>query len=437
MRAELNRKLTLSGSGTPAGQLMRQYWQPAALSRELESIHPVRPVNLLGEKLVLFRDDSGNLGLIDRHCAHRGADLCYGRIENGGIRCPFHGWLFDTNGNCLQQPAEPSGSNQHHRIQQNSYSVIEKNGIIFAFMGEGPPPTLPALDCFIAPGEFTFAFKGFLECNWLQALEVGIDPAHASFLHRFINDETAEQSYGKQFRDSVDNSELTGTQLLREYNQPKIEAVTTEFGVRLTALRTMHDQRIHLRITNQLFPNAIVIPMSREMSITQWHVPIDDTHCYWYAIFTSYDSPVDQNKMLQQRLELYELPDYRPRLNKRNQYGYDPYEQQTKTYTGMGEDINVHDQWAVESQGPIQDRTREHLARSDCGIIAYRRLLEQSIDHSDPTLNLPLYGAELSPSSEQFPYPVDAIVTDPSQISSWLEIATSHRNRAPWISSSE
>ena len=129
-----------------------------------------------------------------------------------------------------------------------------------------------------------------------------------------------------------------------------------------------------------MFPNAFIIPMSREMTITQWHVPVDDTKHYWYAIFTSFGQPVNKDEMRRQRLELYELPDYMPRKNKHNDYGFDPHEQEHETYTGMGADINVHDQWACESMGEIQDRTREHLGQSDKAITAYRRLLRNAID---------------------------------------------------------
>jgi hypothetical protein len=131
-----------------------------------------------------------------------------------------------------------------------------------------------------------------------------------------------------------------------------------------------------------MFPNAFVIPMSREMTITQWHVPIDDTRHYWYAIFTSFGAPVDKGEMRRQRLQLYELPDYIPRKNRSNGYGFDPHEQAHETFTGMGADINVHDQWACESMGAIQDRTQEHLGRSDKAIIAYRRLLRAAIDEA-------------------------------------------------------
>ena len=434
MRASQNDLFTRTGSGTAMGRLMRRYWQPAALTRELAGPRPVRPVNLLGERLVLFRDNHGELGLIGRHCAHRGADLCYGRLEDGGLRCSFHGWLFDRNGQCLEQPAEPQGSTLHTRIRTTRYPVVECNGIVFAWMGEGEPPAIPTLDSLVAPDTHTFAFKGLIECNWLQVLEVGIDPAHASFLHRFAEDEDTRESYGKQFRDAVKGTEIPVTRVLREFSRPDIHAEQTDYGVRLTALRHLNDTDIHVRVTNQVFPHAIVIPMSQEMTITQWHVPMDDTHCYWYAIFTSYGGPVDKEKMHQQRLELYELPDYVPRISKRNDYGYDAEEQNTRTYTGMGHDINVHDQWAVESQGRIHDRTREHLGRTDIGIIQYRRLLQQALDAQEQAQPLPLYREDGTTKPVDGPLTVDAVLEQQSWRSDWPTHAAALRSQASWHS---
>ncbi|MEM8652833.1 MAG: aromatic ring-hydroxylating dioxygenase subunit alpha [Pseudomonadota bacterium] len=376
---ELNNTLTRSGPGTEVGEVMRRYWQPAALSDELAGNRPVVPVTLLGEKLVLFRDDEGNLGLIDRHCPHRGADLCYGRLEDNGLRCPFHGWHFDRNGQCVEQPGEPEGSQMHKQIKTTSYPVVEKNGIIFAYLGPGAEPEFPNFDCFRAPDSHVFAFKGLWECNWLQAMEVGIDPAHASFLHRFLEDEDPADAYGKQFRDKAADTDIPMTKLLRDYPRPEISVEETDYGMRITALRHMENGKTHVRITNQIFPEAICIPMSREMIITQWHVPIDDENCYWYSMFTSFDKPVDKQLMREQRLKEHRLPDYAPIKNKRNNYNYDPDEQSNETYTGMGLDINVHDQWAVESPGPIFDRTKEHLGRTDVAIIKYRRMLRAAI----------------------------------------------------------
>ena len=179
------------------------------------------------------------------------------------------------------------------------------------------------------------------------------------------------------------------TKLLREYERPEITIEDTSYGFRIITTRDIDAGTVHYRITNLLFPNAIVIPMSDDMTITQWHVPVDDKTCYWYALFTSFSGPVDKALMRLQRLELYTLPDYRPRLNRSNNYGFDPGEQKHRTYTGMGMDINVHDQWAVESLGRIQDRTREHLGKTDVAITRYRRILKEAITAVDEGTALP------------------------------------------------
>ncbi|KTT14705.1 aromatic ring-hydroxylating dioxygenase subunit alpha [Pseudacidovorax intermedius] len=377
---EQNDFMTRVAPGKPAGELLRRYWQPVALHEELDGPRPLKAVKLMGQDFVLFRDETGRLGLLDRDCPHRGADLAFGRLEDGGLRCPFHGWLFDATGQCLETPAEPVGSKMCTRIKQGAYPVVERSGIVFAYIGPGEPPAFPEFDCFVAPGTHTFAFKGLWECNWLQALEVGMDPAHASFLHRFFEDEDTSESYGKQFRGASADSDLPITKVLREYDRPEIAVEPTEYGMRLTTLRKLDESATHVRVTNVMFPQAFVIPMSAEMTITQWHVPVDDTHTYWYAIFTSFTGPVDKQQMREQRLATIELPDYVSRRNKSNQYGYDVQEQASQTFTGMGMDINVHDQWACESQGPIQDRSREHLGATDKGIITFRRMLVRAIE---------------------------------------------------------
>ncbi|MBI3434107.1 MAG: aromatic ring-hydroxylating dioxygenase subunit alpha [Proteobacteria bacterium] len=374
-----NDLITRIGPGTPAGTLMRRYWQPAALVDELKVNRPVKPVRLLGEDLVIFKDDKGRYGLIERACPHRGADLAFGRLEDGGLRCSFHGWLFGVDGQCLETPAEPDNSPLCVNIRQKSYPVVEKSGILFAYLGPGEPPALANFDCFIAPDAYTFAFKGLIECNWLQSLEVGIDPVHTSFLHRFFQDEDPAAGYGKMFRDRSADSEMPMTRIMREHTRPRIEVEQTAFGMSVATLRQVSERNMHVRVTNLLFPNAFCIPMSNEMTITQWHVPVDDTQNYWYAIFTSFGAPVDKDEMRRQRLETYELPNYTPRKNKRNEYGFDPHQQQDFTYTGMGADINVHAQWATASMGAIQDRTKEHLGSSDKAINIYRRILRTAI----------------------------------------------------------
>ena len=379
---EQNDLITRTGKGTPAGDLMRRYWQPAALVDELAGNRPIRPFRLFGEDLVLFKDEQGRYGLVGRHCPHRGTDLAYGRLEDGGLRCPFHGWLFNITGKCLETPAEPPESNLCANIKQKAYPVIEKSGILFAYLGPGEPPAFPDFDCFIAPDTHTFAFKGLIECNWLQSLEVGVDPVHTSFLHRFFHDDDPSQSYGKVFRDITRDSDMPMSRIMREFTRPQIEVEPTDYGFRLVTLRQISDKSTHVRVTNLMFPNAFVIPMSRDMTITQWHVPVDDDKHYWYAIFTSFGEPVNKEEMRRQRLALYDLPDYVPNRNKRNDYGFDPHEQEHETFTGMGADINVHDQWACESMGAIQDRTQEHLGTSDKAIVAYRKLLRGALDQA-------------------------------------------------------
>ena len=160
MTPEQNDRITLSAQGTPLGLLLRCYWQPIALHEELDGPRPVRAVRVLGQDLVLFRDEIGRLGLLDRDCPHRNADLAFGRPENGGLRCLFHGWLFDTSGKCLETPGEPAGSKLCDRVRQKSYPVVERGGIIFGYLGQGVAPALPSLDCFIAPDRPRLCVQG-------------------------------------------------------------------------------------------------------------------------------------------------------------------------------------------------------------------------------------------------------------------------------------
>ncbi len=436
--AEQNDLMTRVGPGTPAGQLLRRYWQPVALADDLRGPRPVRSIELMGQHFVLFRDESGRLGMLDRDCPHRGADLAFGRLENGGLRCAFHGWLFDAGGACIETPAEPAGSKLCTRIRQGAYPVVERAGTVFAYIGEGEPPAFPEFDCFVAPASHTFAFMGLFECNWLQALEVGLDPAHASYLHRFFEDADTAESYGKQFRGASADSDMPITKVLREYERPDISLEPTEFGFRLKALRKLSEDSTHVRVTNMVFPQAFIIPMSSEMTISQWHVPVDDTHCYWFAIFTSFTGPVDREQMRAQRLELYELPAYTSRKNKRNNYGFNVQEQLTETYTGMGDDINVHDQWAVESQGAIQDRTREHLGTTDKGIAAYRRMLVNAIEATEAGQGAPMLIDASQAGNFSGPPSIDGIGRVPADAAAtdayWQEADRARRLKSDWAS---
>lgn len=446
MHADQNERLTRVGPGTPGGQLLRRYWQPVALLDEFDpaldprmAIRPVKAVRLLGQDLVLFRNTDGAFGLLDRDCPHRGADLAFGRHEGDGLRCPFHGWKFDITGQCTQTPAEPAGSTLCTRIRQRSYPLLEKAGVLFAWLGpEGQePPPFPALDCFAAPATHSFAFKGLWHCNWLQAFEVGIDPAHASFLHRFFHDEGLEESYGRQFRGAslgeLDGQRLPMTKVMREFDQPDISFESMPYGLRLTALRPINDAITHVRVTNAVFPQTFVIPLSETMTITQMHVPVDDTRNYWYAFFTSFAEPVDKTTMRNQRLEAVTLPDYIPKAGQHNQWGFNAEEQRDRTYLGMGEsDINVHDQWACESMGAIQDRTREHLGTTDKVIMANRRNLLKAIEAVAAGEPAPALGNPTVASQRFGPDTVDGIAPTATWAQWWRDAVAAKRANAPW-----
>ena len=446
MKAELNERITRIGPGTPCGQLMRQYWQPVALVDEFNpaldpnmAIRPVKAVRLLGQDLVLFKNAQGEYGLLDRDCPHRGADLSFGRNEGDGLRCPFHGWKFDVSGRCTDTPAEPNGSTLCRHIRQRSYPLIERSGVLFAWLGDegSTPPPLPALDCLTAPSTHTFAFKGLWRCNWLQAFEVGIDPAHTSFLHRFFSDESLDNTYGRQFRGAsagaVDGERWPMTRVMRESVQPDIRAEAQPYGMRLTTLRALTEAITHVRVTHAIFPHTFVIPLSETMTITQMHVPVDDTNTYWVSIFTSFADPVNKEAMRNQRLPYVTLPDYIPKSGRHNHWGFNPEEQLNRTYLGMGEDdINVHDQWACESMGAIQDRTREHLGTSDRAIMLNRRMLQQAIDDVQAG-RTPLGMAQADVATTRLgPDTVDGIAPAKGWEDWWQQAVRAKREGSPW-----
>ena len=454
MNAEQNQRLTRITPGTPCGQLLRQYWQPAALVDEFNPAldprmaqRPVKAIKLLGQDLVLFKDALGGWGLLDRDCAHRGADLSFGRLETsaqgGGLRCPFHGWKFAPDGRCLETPAEPAGSKLCDRIKQRSYPVMEQSGVLFAWLGDADktPPPFPAFDCFRAPASHSFAFKGLWNANWLQAFEVGIDPAHPSYLHRFLHDEALEDigsnAAGKQFRSAsagtADGEQWPMTRIMREFAKPDISVVDKPWGLQLTALRHMTDSLTHVRVTQAIFPATFVIPLSEHMTITQMHVPVDDTHTYWYTFFTSFDAPLDKEAMRAQRQQFITLPDYIPKAGRHNNWGFDADEQARTTYLGMGEeDINVHDQWAVESMGEIADRTREHLGTTDKVIMANRRLLVKALDAVESGGVAPGTADASQSVNMAGPDTVDGIAPAGSWDAWWQAAADAKRNKAPW-----
>ncbi len=378
MTQEENDLLTRVGPGTPAGELLRRYWQPLALAEELPPGGAPKPVRLLGEDLVLFRDDQGKAGLLDIHCAHRGADLSYGRVEDGGLRCIYHGWLYDVKGQCLDQPGEPDGGHSRGNIRQKAYPCHETAGLIFAYLGPGEPPLLPAYEIFAVPQEYRFASKIYSECNYLQANEGNIDPVHLSFLHRFFEEDLAGRGRPTEFR-KVRGGNVSPNQLFSENLTPTTEIELEDFGVRIYTWRPV-GENAYLRVSNFVMPNLCAVPGETQGAgyLINWHVPIDDEHHWKFMIVFNRKAPLDMDRFTK-RYTGEMLPDYRPVRTARNRYGQDRNEQKTKSNTGMGPFFPGHDLYATESQGSIQDRTREHLVSSDKAIVAARKQLLKAI----------------------------------------------------------
>lgn len=439
LSAEENNLLCQVGPGTPMGEVMRRYWQPVGLTEELPVERPAKAVKILNEDLVLFRDDQGRVGLVDRYCAHRAADLSYGRIEDGGLRCCYHGWLYDTTGQCLDQPAEPAGSLFYEKIRIKAYPCQEVNGIIYTYMGPGEPPLMPAFDWNIAPREHVSVFKGYQAASYLQANEGEIDPAHLGILHRVFSNDVPEDSYGNILNTTAQDTDIPLAEILRNQWRPLLEAEPTDFGVRITIVRDFDPLNAlkHVRISHFLFPNAALVAIDKDRALVQWHVPIDDESNWRFDIAYSYTEPLDDEKLRNERLLSHTMPDYMPIRNKTNRYGYDPEEQRTQTYIGVGFDINTHDTWAIEGPGPIQDRTKEHLGTTDKAIIMARQMLLKAAYDIQEGTEPP--AVVFDPDKNQFDDALAIDTTAPTE--TWREVwKTQHAKRraaSPWASKVE
>jgi phenylpropionate dioxygenase-like ring-hydroxylating dioxygenase large terminal subunit len=372
MTREANDFLTRTGSGTPAGELLRRYWQPVCLTDELRpGTAPLR-TTILGEELVLFRDQAGRPGLLGIHCSHRGTDLSYGRVENGGLRCLYHGWLYDIHGRCLEQPGEPGGGEHRDDIRHPAYPCVEAGGVIFSYMGPGQPPLLPNYDFLKASPAHLYVSKIFHECNYLQANEGNIDPVHLSFLHRFL--ENRNERYA-----GVRGAGESHYNLVARNIAPTIDVELVDFGVRIYTVRNLEPGKRYLRVSYFILPNLSAFPgqTGGEGYSVNWHVPVDDTHHWKYTFVYSAKSPLQKEVVSRERSEL--TSDYRLVRNQANRYLQDREAMNTHTYAGMGSGFQAHDAFATTSQGPVQDRSAEHLVSSDKAIVAARKLLEKAI----------------------------------------------------------
>ncbi|HEY6367896.1 MAG TPA: Rieske 2Fe-2S domain-containing protein [Candidatus Binatia bacterium] len=372
MTQEENKLLTRTGRGTPGGELFRRYWQPVALSEELPSGAAPISIKILGEDLVLFRDDKGRAGLLGIHCSHRGTDLSYGRVEDGGLRCLYHGWLYNVEGHCLEQPGEPGGGEHRNAIRHPAYPCKESGGVIFTYMGPRTPPLLPNYEFLNAPPERLYVNKIFHECNYLQANEGNIDPVHLSFLHRFL--ENREERYR-----GVRGAEESHYNLVARNIAPILDVELTDFGVRIYTVRRLEGDKAYLRVSYFILPNLSAFPgqTGGEGYSVNWHVPIDDDYHWKYTFVYSAGAPLDKKMVNQERSEL--TPDYRLVRNGANRFMQDRESMKSKTYAGMGSGFQAHDAFATASQGAIQDRTGEHLVSSDKAIVAARKFMEKAI----------------------------------------------------------
>ena len=368
-----NNLLTQVGPGTPCGELMRRYWQPVALSEELPRDGAPLKVQILGEELVLFRDDQGRPGLLGLHCSHRGTDLSYGRVEDGGLRCLYHGWLYDICGRVLEQPGEPGGGTNRDGIRHRAHPCQESGGVIFTYMGPGEAPLLPKYDFLTAPEEHRTVTKVFHQCNYLQANEGNIDPVHLSFLHQYLEEAKPPLQRIVAGTNDTDNA------LLRKDIAPTIEVEVTDYGLRIYTTRNAGLDKCYFRVTNFIMPNLAAFGGSTvgDGYSVHWHVPIDDTHHWKYLFMFSRAKPLNPELQGKNRAEV--TPDYRLTRLAANRYQQDRESMKAKSFTGIGFNFQAHDAFATESQGPVQDRTNEHLVSSDKAIIAARKLLLNGI----------------------------------------------------------
>jgi phthalate 4,5-dioxygenase oxygenase subunit len=371
--AEENQLLTQTGPNAPCGEMMRRYWQPVALCEELPAGGAPVKVKILGEELVLFRDDQGRPGLIGLHCSHRGTDLSYGRVEDGGLRCLYHGWLYDICGRVIDQPGEPGGGVNKDAIRHRAHPCEESGGVIFTYMGAGEAPLLPNYEFLTVPAEYRTVVKIYEDCNYLQGNEGNIDPVHLSFLHQILNEAQVAR------RRTVPGSDATDNALLAEDIAPTIEVEITDYGVRIYTLRDAGRDKRYLRVTNFVMPNLSVFggsTVGAGYSI-HWHVPIDDTRHWKYTFAFSREKPLDDFLRNRNRAEI--SADYRLTRNRSNRYQQDRDSMKTQTFTGMGINFQAHDAFATESQGPVQNRTEENLVSSDKAIVAARKLILNAI----------------------------------------------------------
>jgi phthalate 4,5-dioxygenase oxygenase subunit len=374
-----NEFLTRIGLGTPMGALLRQYWIPACLSSELVADgDPVR-LMLLGEKLIAFRDSAGRIGVFDHRCPHRCASLFFGRNEEGGLRCAYHGWKFDAAGNCLDMPNVPGEHDLAKHVTARAYKAAERNGLVYVYMGErAEAPALPAIEALLTPPGETALFCRMRECNWLQALEGDVDTAHFTFLH-----------VGKVEPDEVDPSHMERFQLLERAAEYQVK--TADWGTMYAAYRPATPGHCYYRYAHMVMPFWTLFPNGAFAGniLAQGWVPMDDTHTMVFTLMWKGATPP-----LQKKLDGSQIPHlfrespmqpnttdwfgrWRTVASAENDYLIDREMQRTASFSGIS-GLFPQDSAMTESMDAIADRTLEHLVPSDRMIVLTRRRLYEA-----------------------------------------------------------
>jgi phthalate 4,5-dioxygenase len=376
--AQRNQTLTRVGPGTPMGELMRRYWQPLLLSGELPEPDgaPVR-VRVLGEDLVAFRDTDGRVGLLSEWCAHRLTSLWLGRNEENGLRCVFHGWKYDVSGQCVDMPNVLPEHDLKHEVHITAYPTQELGGVIWGYLGpkeQEPPP--PSFEWTRQPETHLHVSKGLQECNWLQALEGGIDSIHTSFLHRKF---------------AGDRAGLGG--LRAQATAAKLQVRNTPYGYTYASSRPLgEDKGNYVRTYHWVMPNHQIRAIqeytpdgtqpSFKMAGHVW-VPVDDENCMTWNWYYSLDAPLEDSE----RDESFwgngpafidAKNGFRSYLNRSNGWGIDREVQKRETFTGI-EGVNQQDRAVQEAMGPIVDRSKEYLCHTDAAVVAARKRLLDAV----------------------------------------------------------
>ena len=408
LRKEQNDLLTRTGAGTPMGEMFRRYWIPALLAEELPGpdCAPVR-VQLLSERLLAFRDTGGRLALIDEYCAHRGVSLWFGRNEECGLRCPYHGWKYDVTGQCTEIPSEPESSRYRASIKLRSYPLIERGGVLWTYMGPAEhQPGPPEYEFALMPPEQNYISKRLQYCNWLQALEGGIDSSHVSWLHR----------------DGLRSDPLMTGSRGNQYNmgdmRPVFEVADHPAGLFIGARRMAEPGTYYWRITPWCMPSfTMIAPRGHHSVHGHFWIPIDDEHCWAWSFDYHPTRALTEAEVAAMRdgkgIHTRTIPGtFIPAANRDNDYLMDRVGQKVgATYSGVA-GIAMQDASLQESMGPIMDRAKEHLVTTDNGIImarqrlmrAARALAEQGIapPGTDPATHRVRSAAVVLPAGQAF-----------------------------------